>query len=394
MPDFGRGGASGGDPSLHDIKHTDQFLDALAAQQPVYASDRGEAELASLLSGGRAHAPEPRVAPMRARDAAAAALDRGGSPGRRRRISLAVVGSAAAAVLCLGGFGAVVAGSGPGDALYGLRTMMFGDQSPTVRDDAVILAAQTEMQQVAQLIEQGDWEGAKVKLEAVTTTVATVGDDERKQDLVTQWQELTVKVEAQDPAATPAPGAPLPTFPEVPVVALDPDLPAVTPPTETEPADPAEPTETDPAEPTETDPAEPTEVPDSPQPPEPVEEPAPAEPGDTTTTPVPTSPAASPPVTTTVEVPAPTSVPTSTVVEQSTSAVRVTPSPTTPGAPSPTTVPTTTVTSPPAAAPAPTTAPTTTVAPAEAQEPASSPTTQVIPTTTTLLPVLPAEETG
>ena len=45
------------------------------------------------------------------------------------RMSLAVVGSVAAAVLCLGGFGAVVHGAGPGDALYGLRTMLFGEQT-------------------------------------------------------------------------------------------------------------------------------------------------------------------------------------------------------------------------------------------------------------------------
>ena len=124
-------------------------------------------------------------------------------------------------MLCIGGFGAVVAGSGPGDALYGLRTMLFGEQTAT-RDDAVILAAQTEMQQVQQLIDQGDWQGAQERLETITTTVATVNDVERKQELVTQWQELTVKVEAQDAAATVEPGAPLPTFPDVPVVSLDP----------------------------------------------------------------------------------------------------------------------------------------------------------------------------
>ena len=123
-------------------------------------------------------------------------------------------------MLCLGGFGAVVAGTGPGDALYGLRTMLFGEQK--TRDDAVILAAQTEMAQVQQLIEQGDWQAAQARLETVTTTVASVNDLERKEELVTQWQELTLKVEAQDAAATVAPGAPLPTFPDVPAVDFDP----------------------------------------------------------------------------------------------------------------------------------------------------------------------------
>ena len=222
MPDFGRWTSNGGDPSLNEINRTDQFLDALATQQPVYATDRGEAELANLLAGWRDDVRETPIAELVTTNEAALALDRVTSPGRRRRLSLAVVGSAAAAVLCIGGFGAVVAGSGPGDALYGLRTMLFGEQTAT-RDDAVVLAAQTEMQQVQQLIDQGDWQGAQDKLKTITTTVATVNDVERKQELVTQWQELTVKVEAKDAAATVEPGAPLPTFPDVPVVSLNPD---------------------------------------------------------------------------------------------------------------------------------------------------------------------------
>ena len=154
MPDFGRWNANGGDPSLSDINRSDQFLDALASGGPVYAADQGEAELADLLAGWRDDIRETptsvRVTPQQA----AQALDRAGSS-RRRRLSLAVVGSTAAAVLCLGGFGAVIAGAGPGDALYGLRTILFGEQA-SPRDDAVILAAQTEMQEVQQLIDQGE----------------------------------------------------------------------------------------------------------------------------------------------------------------------------------------------------------------------------------------------
>ncbi|TRW79887.1 hypothetical protein FK535_21370 [Mycolicibacterium sp. 018/SC-01/001] len=229
MPDFGRWNNAGGDPSLNEINRTDQFLDALAGQQPVYATDRGEAELAQLLAGWRDNVRETPMNDVVTLQDAAVALDRVTSPARRRRLSLAVVGSTAAAVLCLGGFGAVIAGSGPGDALYGLRTVLFGDSVQT-RDDAVALAAQTEMQQVQKLIDQGDWQGAQQKLQAVTTTVATVGDDQRKAELVTQWQELTVKVEAQNPAATVPPGAPLPTFP---VVSIDPNTVVLPPPSET-----------------------------------------------------------------------------------------------------------------------------------------------------------------
>ena len=53
MPDFGRWNANGGDPSLNEINRTDQFLDALAAQQQPYVTDREEADLAQLLAGWR-----------------------------------------------------------------------------------------------------------------------------------------------------------------------------------------------------------------------------------------------------------------------------------------------------------------------------------------------------
>ncbi|KUI16852.1 hypothetical protein AU193_21925 [Mycobacterium sp. GA-1285] len=245
MPDFGRWTSNGGDPSLNEVNRTDRFLDALAFEQPVYSTDPSEAELAQLLTGWRDEVRDaPATATVTPRDAVLA-LDRAAASRRRARTSLAVVGSTAAAVLCIGGFGAVVAGAGPGDSLYGLRTMLFGEQHDT-RDDAVVLAAQTQMAEVQQLIDQGQWEAAQDKLETLTTTVATVDDTARKEDLVTKWQELTVKVEAQDAAATLPPNAPPPTFPEV--VVLTPSDGATTSETTvpSEPSSPASPSETTP----------------------------------------------------------------------------------------------------------------------------------------------------
>jgi hypothetical protein len=217
MPDFGRWTANGGDPSLNEINRTDRFLDALADHQPVYSTDPSEAELARLLAGWRDEIrTPPLMRPVTPRDAAAA-LTRAVEARKRTRSSMALVGSIAAAVLCLGGFGAVIAGSGPGDPLYGLRTVVFGEQQPT-RTDQVALASQ-QLAEVQQLIDEGQWDAAQNKLQAVTTTVATVDDAQQKQQLVTQWQDLTVKVDARDPDATLPPGAPPPPMPEPVVVA-------------------------------------------------------------------------------------------------------------------------------------------------------------------------------
>ena len=217
MPDFGRWTSNGGDPSLNEINRTDRFLDALANQQPVYSTDPSEAELAHLLAGWRDEIrTPPLMSPVTPRDAVVA-LTHSVESRRRTRTSMAIVGSVAAAVLCLGGFGAVVAGAGPGDPLYGLHTMLFGEET---RTDQVALASQ-QLAEVQQLINEGQWQQAQDKLQAVTTTVATVNDVEQKQQLVTQWQDLTVKVDAKDPNATLPPGVPPPVMPEPVVVAPD-----------------------------------------------------------------------------------------------------------------------------------------------------------------------------
>src|SRR6185312_6621507 len=187
MPDFGRWTSNGGDPSLNEINRTDRFLDALANQEPVYSTDSGEAELAQLMAGWRDELrTPPLMSPVTPRDAVVA-LTRAVESRKRTRTSMALVGSVAAAVLCLGGFGAVVAGAGPGDAL--------------------MLASQ-QLAEVQQLIDEGQWDAAQDKLQTLTTTVATVNDGEQKQELVNQWQDLTVKVDAKDPNATLPPGVP------------------------------------------------------------------------------------------------------------------------------------------------------------------------------------------
>jgi anti-sigma-D factor RsdA-like protein len=225
MPDFGRW-SNGGDPTLNEINRTDRFLDALASEQMVYSTDPGEAELANLLAGWRDDVRVPPLtAPVTPRDAAVA-LQRAVDARKRTRTSMALVGSVAAAVLCLGGFGAVVAGAGPGDPLYGLHTMLFGEQ-PKTRTDQVSLASQ-QLAEVQQLIDAGQWQAAQAKLQAVTTTVATVNDVEQKQELVDQWQQLTVKVDAQDPNATLPPGVPPPEMPVPVIVAPESDTSTTT----------------------------------------------------------------------------------------------------------------------------------------------------------------------
>ncbi|MUL48179.1 hypothetical protein FZI85_14225 [Mycobacterium sp. CBMA293] len=219
MPDSEHWSPNGGDPSLNELRRIDRYLDSLGAEQHPYSTDSAEAELAFLLADWRDGVREPAVTtPVTARDAVAALQK--GLHRKESRGSLAIVGSVAAALLCLGGFGTAVYGAGPGDALYGLHTAMFGGERVS-RDDQVMLAAQTEMQQVQQLIDTGQWQQAQDKLQALSPTVQSIDTPEHKQQLIKQWNALTYKVVEQNPAATlPPAGEPLPVMPSSPLTLL------------------------------------------------------------------------------------------------------------------------------------------------------------------------------
>ena len=248
MSDF-RGPDFRDEPSLDAIRGTDDLIDALATGSPVTPQDSAEAELAALLGGWRDEMRFPPATGLISETDAIAALNAGlaekpsrfnresreirenreklsATPTRGRR-GLSVVGAAAAAVMCIGGFGAVVAGAGPGDALYGLRTMLFGAPAQ-VRDDQVALAARSEMNQVQELITRGDWAQAQDRLVAVSTQVATIEDGQQKQELLDQFNELSAKVVERNPEATVPPGI---TY-TVPPSATE-LVPAVAPPTST-----------------------------------------------------------------------------------------------------------------------------------------------------------------
>jgi hypothetical protein len=203
------------DPGLDAIMRTDRFVDALASGARMSSVDPLSAMLGEWRDDVRRQ-PDARVVTMAQASAALARLQK---PPRRNRFALTVVGGLAAAVLCLGGFGAIVLDARPGDALYGLRSTVFGERTET-RNEAVTLAAQ-ELDQVQQLVNQGNWDEAQQKLVTLGPTVQSVSDAQSKQQLVEQYNSLTAKVIQRDPqAAPPPPGVPPPVNPSSPLTFL------------------------------------------------------------------------------------------------------------------------------------------------------------------------------
>ena len=125
---------------------------------------------------------------------------------RRGRRGLAAVGSVAATLLVLSGFGAVVGDARPGDLLYGLHAMMFNE--PRVSDDQIVLSAKADLAKVEQMIAQGQWDQAQTQLAEVSSTLQAVNDGGRRQGLLDEVNQLNTKVEKRDPYATVRPASP------------------------------------------------------------------------------------------------------------------------------------------------------------------------------------------
>src|ERR1700760_1101213 len=100
------------DPSFDAVIRTDRFVDALASGARMSPVDPLSAMLGAWRDDVRSQ-PDAHVGTM---VQATQALAKSQKSPRRNRFGLTVVGAAAAAVLCLGGFGAVVYDAKPGDA--------------------------------------------------------------------------------------------------------------------------------------------------------------------------------------------------------------------------------------------------------------------------------------
>src|SRR6185437_818536 len=200
---------AGFDTGLDELARTDLLLDALAERSdPDFgdADDSMDEALTNLLGQWRDDLRWRPASALVAPEEAVEALRTGIDERRRARHGLAAVGSVAASLLVLSGFGAVVAEARPGDALYGLHAMFFDQRR--VNEDHIVLSAKADMARVQQMIDQGQWAQAQNQLAEISSTVQSMNNDVRRQDLINQLNLLNTKVESRDPKATLPPVAP------------------------------------------------------------------------------------------------------------------------------------------------------------------------------------------
>jgi hypothetical protein len=209
MPEFGY--ALPDQPALDEVAHTDLLLDALAERRPVDLDDPNDPDfeaLAVLLEDWRDDLRWPPASALVSPEEAIGALHTGLAERQRARRGLAAIGSVAATLLVLSGFGGMVVEARPGDALYGLHAMFF-DQ-PRVNDNQITLSAKAELVKVQQMIDQGQWAQASDQLAEVSSAVQSMNDGASRSDLLDQVNLLNTRVESRNPNATLPPAAPKP----------------------------------------------------------------------------------------------------------------------------------------------------------------------------------------
>ena len=190
----------GDQPALDEIAHTDLLLDALADRERVDVDDRQVDALAVLMGDWRDDLRWPPASALVSAEEAVEALRAGLAERRRAHRALAAIGSVAATLLVLSGFGAFIADAHRGDPLYGLHVMFF--DAPRVNDEQITLSAKAELAKVQQMIDQGEWAQAQNQLAEVSSTVQSINDGNSRQNLLDEVNLLNTRVESRNPNAT------------------------------------------------------------------------------------------------------------------------------------------------------------------------------------------------
>ncbi|MGZ4514217.1 MAG: anti-sigma-D factor RsdA [Mycobacterium sp.] len=196
--------------SLDDFARTDLLLDALAERRPVHVGDPDTDAMATLLEDWRDNLRWPPASALVSREEAVEALRTGLADRRRGRRGLATIGSVAAALLVMSGFGAMVVEARPGTTLYGLHAMFF-DQPRVNEKNQVMLSAKADLAKVQESIDRGQWDQARNQLTEVSSLVQSIDDPASKQELTNQLKLLNVRVQLRNPNATLPPPANTPS---------------------------------------------------------------------------------------------------------------------------------------------------------------------------------------
>lgn len=180
------------------LRADDQFLDALSRDAPVLTGDDDEYRLAVLLSGWRRDSLSAPPPPLPSVDEVEHAIAASGQPrrGRRTMRHLRVVsGAAAVAVVAAAGLIVVAEGAQPGDALWGVKSVVFAEQAQQTK---AMVEAKNNLEQAQSAVQTGDLSSASSLISKASESLKPVKDEETRRRM-NEWIER-IKDDSADKA--------------------------------------------------------------------------------------------------------------------------------------------------------------------------------------------------
>jgi hypothetical protein len=212
------------------VRRDDALIDAISGDGPVETQSTEEYELATMLAGWRAEILADPLPAGPDFDEVVAAVNRelgarealAAQPPSRSKGQLRLIrplaGAAALIAAAIGGAATVSYSAEPGDALWGVKEVVFSEQAESTM---ARLDTSSSLQRAEELIAEGDTEAANELLRSAEARSSGVKDTGQRNELGDWMQRLTEEMNRIVPTlpVPPAlPGMPLPPGPEAGVV--------------------------------------------------------------------------------------------------------------------------------------------------------------------------------
>ncbi|WP_280233963.1 anti-sigma-D factor RsdA [Nocardia cyriacigeorgica] len=188
------------------VRRDDALIDAIASDGPVQTDSTEEFQLAALLADWRAEIVTPPIPEAPDLDTVVAAVNQeigarqarvGARTTNRLRLVRPIAGAAAGLALVFGGMTAFSYNAEPGDPLWRFKEVVFSEQAQST----VVQRADDDLAAAQELIDQGNPERARARLEQASTNATKVDDPAKRADLMDRWQRLLNDLRGLSPEA-------------------------------------------------------------------------------------------------------------------------------------------------------------------------------------------------
>ena len=171
---------------LAAVQADDMLLDLIG--RAGYNPSDDHDELTRMLAGWRQEMEAEPFRELVDTDTAVAAIRAGRRPVRRRNPVFGSIAAAAAVlVIAFSSVGLVAKSAQPGDRLWGVTQVLYGDYARSVETAA---AVRTELNEARTALKQGNPERARASLQRVQNQLPAISDSEGRNDLTASHRQL------------------------------------------------------------------------------------------------------------------------------------------------------------------------------------------------------------